>query len=631
MAKINLLNSKIYNRIAAGEVVERPASVVKELVENSLDAKATSITVEIEEGGISLIKITDNGSGIEKSELKKALLPHATSKIATLKDLDNIASLGFRGEALASIASVSKITIKSKPTTQESGGEIYAESNEIGKICDCAIPNGTEISVQNLFFNTPVRAKFLKTPRSEEGEITATISRFIIGHPNVAFKYVADGKTILQSYGDGFESAFACVYGAKTVGDCFYIQTEKNGITINGYLGKHYFTKPNRSYQTVFLNGRYIVNQTVASAIGNAYAAYLMKRQYPFYVLNISVPTDVVDVNVHPNKIDVRFANNQIIYGSIYSVVSKVLDGSGEALNIVSDFPLNNVEKIETEKSADVFKQNSIHYDTHNSLNTQYKPLGNISFSDIGAPTGTKSASFDFSKKKDEKTEPVVDIFAENKAYIEKLEREKAEKLKVATEQLAAMPERELTLIGQALNTYLIFQDGLDLYFIDQHAAHERVLFDELNEKLKNQNVETQPLLIPYVLNVNPMESEFLAKKCELLNKMGIEMEEFGRNTFKISALPVFLAQMNVKKFFDDVLTDVNELKNLTVNDLLMEKLAQKACKSAIKSGDTMSDSQIKSLMNMLKGNLGLKCPHGRPIAVKITRTEIDKWFKRII
>ena len=356
-----------------------------------------------------------------------------------------------------------------------------------------------------------------------------------------------------------------------------------------------------------------------------------MKRQYPFYVLNISVPTDVVDVNVHPNKIDVRFANNQIIYGSIYSVVSKVLDGSGEALNIVSDFTSNNAPKLEIEKPIDISKQNSIIYDTHNSINSTSKPFGSINFSDITTQTGAKSASFDFSKKKEEKTEPVVDIFAENKAYIEKLEREKAEKLKVATEQLAAMPERELTLIGQALNTYLIFQDGLDLYFIDQHAAHERVLFDELNEKLRNQDVETQPLLIPYVLNVNPIESEFLAKKCELLTKMGIEIEEFGRNTFKISALPVFLAQMNVKKFFDDVLADVNELKNLTVNDLLMEKLAQKACKSAIKSGDSMSDSQIKSLMSMLKGNLGLKCPHGRPIAVKITRTEIDKWFKRII
>ena len=234
MAKINLLSSKIYNRIAAGEVVERPSSVVKELVENSLDAGATSITIEIEEGGISLVKITDNGCGIEKSQLKKALLPHATSKISTLKDLDNISSLGFRGEALASIASVSKITIKSKPYEQESGAEIYAESGEVLNLDDCALPNGTEISVQNLFFNTPVRAKFLKTTRSEEGEVTATISRFVIGHSDVAFKYVADGKVILHSYGDGFESAFVSVYGANTIADCFYIETEKNGIQIKG-------------------------------------------------------------------------------------------------------------------------------------------------------------------------------------------------------------------------------------------------------------------------------------------------------------------------------------------------------------------------------------------------------------
>ena len=631
MAKINLLSSKIYNRIAAGEVVERPSSVVKELVENSLDAKSTSITVEIEDGGVSLIKITDNGTGIEKSELKKALLPHATSKIATLKDLDNIASLGFRGEALASIASVSKITIKSKPLTQENGGEIYAESGEISKISDCAIPDGTEITVRNLFFNTPVRAKFLKSNRTEEGEVTATMARFIIGHPNVAFKYIADGKTVLQSFGDGFESAFVCVYGASTVSDCFYIETEKNGLIIKGYLGKHYFTKPNRSYQTVFLNGRYVVNQTIASAIGNAYASYLMKRQYPFYVLNISVPTDVVDVNVHPNKIDVRFANNQIIYGSLYSVVSKVLDGSSEALNIVSSTPSNSTENTKNEKTLDNTKQFSTVYDTHNTEKPTTSAFNKVSFSDSGANFKAKSLNLDFIDEPQKKDDFSVDIFAENKAYIEKLEKERAAKLENNPEQIAVATERDLSLIGQALNTYLIFQDGQDLYFIDQHAAHERVLFDELNDKLNKQDIQTQPLLIPYVLNVNPQESEFLSKKCEFLIKMGIEIEEFGRNTFKISALPVFLAEMNVKKFFDDLLADVNELKNLTVNDLLMEKLAQKACKSAIKSGDSMSDSQIKSLMSMLKGNLGLKCPHGRPIAVKITRTEIDKWFKRII
>lgn len=628
MATINLLSSKIYNRIAAGEVVERPSSVVKELVENSLDANAISITVEIEEGGISLIKITDNGSGIEKSQLKKALLPHATSKISTLKDLDNISSLGFRGEALASIASVSKITIKSKPQDQQNGGEIYAESGEIAKIEECALPFGTEITVQNLFFNTPVRAKFLKTPRSEEGEITATIARFIIGHPNVSFKYIADGKVVLQSYGDGFESAFVCVYGASAVSDCFYIETEKNGVKIKGYLGKHYFTKPNRSYQTVFLNGRYVVNQTISSAIGNAYAAYLMKRQYPFYVLNISVPTDIVDVNVHPNKIDVRFANNQIIYGSIYSVVSKVLDGSSEAINIVTNNPSDNTPittpSAINNKSLENSYINPTVYDRQNAGKTIFDA---ISLSDSGA----KSIEPKFEKLNEDKKIESVDIFAENKAYIEKLEKERAEKAQQIAEQMTITPDRQLVFVGQALNTYLIFQDGLDIYFIDQHAAHERILFDKLNDKLNSASIQKQPLLIPYVLNVNAFESDFLSQKLSILNQMGIEIEEFGRNTYKIIALPVFLAELNIKKFFDDVLSDINELKNLTVNDLLMEKLAQKACKSAVKSGDSMSKSEIDALMEMLNGNLGLKCPHGRPIAVKITRTEIDKWFKRII
>ena len=344
--KINLLSSKIYNRIAAGEVVERPFSVVKELVENSIDAGATSIEVEIENGGISCVKITDNGCGIEKSELNKALLPHATSKISSLKDLDNIMSLGFRGEALASIASVSKITIQSKTAEQEIGAMISADGGDMTEITDSAINNGTIISVNNLFFNTPVREKFLRSEKSEENEITATVARFILGNPNISFKYVVDGKVVFNSFGDGFESAFVCVYGVDSIDNCFYIDTVKNGLKITGYIGKHFFAKGNRSYQTTFINGRYVVNQTVSSAIANAYSSYLMKRQYPFYVLSISLPSEIVDVNVHPNKLDVRFANNQIVYGSVYSVISKVLDGSSEALNIVSASKITNTSPI---------------------------------------------------------------------------------------------------------------------------------------------------------------------------------------------------------------------------------------------------------------------------------------------
>lgn len=614
MSKINLLSSKIYNRIAAGEVVERPFSVVKELVENSLDAKATEIKIDIVDGGITSIKITDNGSGIEKSELKKALLPHATSKIATLKDLDAINSLGFRGEALASIASVSKITIVSKPKDQIIGASISSNGGEMTEIIETGASDGTEITVNNLFYNTPVREKFLKSERSEENDISAMVARFILGNPSISFKYTADGKVIFQSFGDGFESAMSCVYGVNVINDCFFVDTEKNGIKIIGYVGKHYFTKANRSYQTVFLNGRYIQNQTISSAISNAYSSYMMKRQYPFYVLNIQMPSEIVDVNVHPNKLDVRFSNNQIVYGSLYSVVSKVLDGASDALNIVVD------------KQEKIFaKTNNIDNDyvTHN-------------LDSIVAGNASKSIKFDsivFNDKiLDEKKEnDTTDIFAENKAFLEKLEREKNQKIQEEKIQETIKIEKELKFIGQALNTFLIFEDGNDLYLADQHAAHERLLFDKFNCALKNKEVITQPLLVPFVLTVNNVEYNFLIEKIDLLKEMGIDIEEFGNNAFKISSVPAFLTELNLNKFFNDILSDPESMKNISVNEVLMEKIAQKACKAAIKSGDKLSDLEINTLMDALKGNLGLKCPHGRPVAIKVTRMEIDKWFKRIV
>ncbi len=629
MSVINVLTSKIYNRIAAGEVVERPASVVKELVENSLDAGADNITVEIISGGIASIKITDNGSGIEKSELKKALLPHATSKISTLSDLDNITSLGFRGEALASIASVSKLTIVSKPKNQELGASITSEGGEMGEIIDCGAVLGTEITVNNLFFNTPAREKFLKTARSEENEITSIMSKFILGNTSVSFKYIADDKVVYQSYGDGFESAISNIYSPSIINDCFYIDTIKNGITINGYIGKHHFTKGNRSYQTIFLNGRYILNQTISSAISNAYSSYLMKRQYPFYVLSISVPTEIVDVNVHPNKLDVRFTNNQIIYGSIYSVVSKVLDGSMEAISIVTDKTKNNIEY--TSNISNDYVKHSVDVDT-NSFNEKPIDKINLGFSKLKTNVANSIEYNEEINLGNNKSE--VDIFAENKAFLEKLEKEKNLKIEFNEqkfEQQQALLERDLFYVGQVLNTYLIFDDGQDMYLVDQHAAHERILFDKLNFALKNASIVKQPLLFPFILNVNSLEFDFVLSKIDAINSLGIEISEFGSNSFKISAIPAFLSEMNIQKFFDDILGDLSALKNITLNELLTDKLAQKACKSAIKSGDSLTEFEIKSLIDKLKENIALKCPHGRPVAVKITRMEIDKWFKRIV
>ncbi len=328
---INILSKEIYNKIAAGEVVDRPYSVVKELVENAIDAEATEITVEIEGGGKKKVRVTDNGKGISKEDLPRAYLPHATSKLKSAEDLFTVATLGFRGEALASIAAVSRMKIVSK-RNGENAYSLSSEGGLLGEVGEAAGANGTEVTVENLFFNTPARLKFLKSDMQEEGEVSNMMARFLLSRPKIAFTYYVNGKLKYRSYGDGPESALAAVYGADTVEKCYEISAEKHGIRIYGYLGNQNFSKSNRSYQSLFVNGRFVVNQTVAAAVTNAYGAYLMKRQYPFFVLFLDVPAEIVDVNVHPTKADVRFADNQIIYGCVYSVVSAVLDGNSKAL-----------------------------------------------------------------------------------------------------------------------------------------------------------------------------------------------------------------------------------------------------------------------------------------------------------
>lgn len=620
MGKINLLSSNVFNRIAAGEVIDRPYSVVKELVENSIDAGADKIIISITDGGLSEIKVSDNGDGIEKDDLKSALLPHATSKISEVKDLDDIKTLGFRGEALASIASVSKITIESQREDEQTGGKIYCEGGVFGDIKDVSTIKGTEISVNNLFFNTPVRAKFLKSVKSEEGEIYSTVARFILGNPEISFTLISDGVKKLQSFGDGIESAFLSVYGIDVLNKCFFIDAEKNGIKIKGYIGKHFFTKPNRSYQTIFLNKRYVINQTVSSAVSNAYSSYLMKRQYPFYFINIEMPSDAVDVNVHPNKTDIRFLNNQVVYGAVYSIISKVLDGSSEALEIAK--PANDYfTQINYKKSNEM----NIDYATHNEKAKPVLPKLHTSFSTI------KVSDIEAEKNTDNSKTIKEDIFAENKKYIEELEKKRLIAQNESLEQQKIEIQRELKVIGQALNTFLILEDGIDLYFIDQHAAHERLLYDKITKDYTNGNVIEQPLIIPYTTDVSASEAEFLDAKKDFFKSIGFDIESFGPNSYRISSVPAYFSDMDIKNFLNDVLSDVNVLKTLSLDKLLFDKLAQKACKSAIKSGNKLSDGEIDALLAALKGDLGLKCPHGRPIAIKITRTEIDKWFKRIV
>ena len=627
MANINVLDKKVYNRIAAGEVVERPYSVVKELVENSIDAGATEITVSIYNGGKTAIEVSDNGSGIDKFNLKKALMPHATSKILNSEDLDSISTLGFRGEALPSIASVSKIEILSKVSGQDIGYAITSVGGEESEVEECPCNNGTFITVSNLFFNTPARLKFLKSDKSEENEVTDMMARLVLANPEISFKYCADGETIIESFGDGVEDSLISVYGLDAVKNSFKISNYLHGVKIEGYIGKHNYTKPNRTYQTTILNGRYVVNSTIQSAVHNAYSSYLMKRRYPFYVLYVTMPKEVVDVNVTPNKSDVRFLDNSIVYGAIYSTISKVLDGTDSAVNIVLGGGENIYRSPQELKEADLKGEKEeikiVKCSLKDSDITETTPYKRDNFN-VKPQVFEDDYLFEKQSQNERAPQQEVDIFAENKRYIQELERKKQE-----AEQAEFLKPNKLEYRCQILNSYLIFDDGNDMFIIDQHAAHERLLYNKFIMLQTTKSVTVQDLLVPFTMSLNTSEENFLKDKLVFLLEIGFNCE-ITSGTLTVYSVPLEFIDVNLLDFFSEIMEDYS-FRHLTVPNVINEKIIMKACKSAIKAGMTLDKSEVDSLMRLLDGNINLKCPHGRPIAVKITRYEIDKWFKRIV
>ncbi|MBE5764025.1 MAG: DNA mismatch repair endonuclease MutL [Clostridiales bacterium] len=643
MAVINLLDKKVYNRISAGEVVERPASVIKELVENSVDSGATEIIVSIERGGMSSISVRDNGSGIEKEELVKAFLPHATSKILRAEDLDNILTLGFRGEALASIGAVSKATIASKTSGEEIGHAINCIGGDLSEVYEYPTLNGTTVTVTELFYNTPAREKFLKTVKAEEGEVVSVVTKAALSRPEISFTLISEGNTVLETYGGGLKECISCIYGAKTLENCFMIEGVKNGIKVSGFVGKLSFTKPTRAFQTLIVNGRFVVDSTVSSAVANAYGGYLMKRQYPFYVINLEIPGEAVDVNVHPRKSEVRFSNNQIVYSAVYSTVSKVLDGTSSALEIIKEDGGQLFSTVEASQPVKAEVLPTVESDTASAAEVPFPEASGVKSSSSFefnhskggfsyANSSKESVTFEDSgyiAEIEQNRADGIDIFAENKKYIEKLEREKQLK-ELQFKQEAIEVEPTMQYVGQAFSTYLIFERGSELYLIDQHAAHERLLYDELCERAGKDANLSQPLLIPYTFSASGDDFLSVYNRFEYFRQMGFDIVNVCDDSFKVSAVPCLLADINLKEFFDDILFD-NQFKRESIPLILKEKLMQKACKHAIKAGDKLTPADIDALMAKLNGDLGLRCPHGRPIAVKITKTEIEKWFKRIV
>ena len=678
---INILPPEVYNRIAAGEVVDRPYSVVKELVENAIDAGATEITVEAEGGGKKLIRVTDNGSGIKKDDLKAAFLPHATSKLKTADDLAAIFTLGFRGEAVASVASVSKTTILSRAKGEEAYS-LTVEGGVFGEITPVGGAEGTVVTVENLFFNTPARLKFLKSDASEEGDITAIMARFLLSRPEISFTYLVNGKVRYRSFGDGLESALAVVYGAGTLSNCISIRAEKHGMRLWGYIGNRAYNKPNRSYQSLFLNGRYIVNQTVALAVTNAYGSYLMKRQYPFYVLFLEVPPEVVDVNVHPNKADVRFADNRIVYGTVYSVISAVLDGSSAALEYISPAISSTVGKNKGAVSplpeaperasavqpapskpappeapafqavpdsaaapspAPAFKAPPAQSVLPAEASQTAKPAPRMSVEEakkelafeipklhgrdrVRALEEEKPNAFEvrspLASSRPAPQEEQEDAFEENKKYL--LEREKQAKQQ-------KIDPATLIFRGVLFETYLIFERGDEAYFIDQHAAHERLIYEKLKNKCEARTPLSQPMLMPYILTVNAQEFSFLTSQFEALRALGFDIDEFGGTSVKVSAVPLDLFGMDIEAFFREVLSSMESLRAIRLSEIARDKLATMACKAAVKGGERLTEEEAKRLLSDMDGDMGLKCPHGRPAVVRMKKSDFEKLFKRIV
>lgn len=658
MAKvINVLDSSVYNHIAAGEVVERPASVIKELVENSNDAGATRIDIEIENGGINKIKVSDNGIGIDKQFVKTAFLPHATSKISKIDDLDNILTLGFRGEALASIAAVSKVLMVTKPENQDIASAIEIEGGAVLKEYETGRTTGTTTTISDLFFNVPARKKFLKKDKSEEQEVTALVSRFILANPTIYFSYKADGKTIFSSPGTNLEDAIFSVYGKEAVTETLKVDFSKGDYKVFGFVGRPSFSKPNRTYQTLVINGRYVINSTISAAISNAFGEMLMKRKYPFYVLHMTLPADQIDVNVHPNKLDVRFANNSLVYSLFFEGVGRALS----SMDYVASAEDKNIEKaidqvqtasiLDTLKTIDDSGTVSVEKQTF-IIPEPVKPAEKIDRAGVNLNPFSRDIKSMTEEEKDEFRDTVLDAtlyssssdkvkdgFGLGSKLLERLAETKEEdKYYSSNYAITKAPiqtdlnlEKAIKKVGKIFNTYLIVEVDDDVFFIDQHAAHERVLYEKFKAQYDNKSIAVQPLLFPYVLSLNPLESNIIEENLETMQELGFDISEFGNNTYKVNAVPAIVSEMNFDTFFNEFLSDSkNTLKKSS--DLIKDYLMQHSCKSAIKGGNDLTDSEINQLFNQMgKEKIALFCPHGRPIAIRISKSEVEKWFKRIV
>jgi len=614
LERINLLDENTANKIAAGEVVERPFSVVKELVENSIDSNATSITIEIEEGGEKLIKVIDNGTGIFPEDVEKAFLPHATSKISDIDDIYRIQTMGFRGEALASIASVSKVDMKSRTVDFDFGKNVTVDAGRIEKIEDIGANIGTTVVVRELFFNVPARKKFLKSMSREYSYISDIIYRMAVANPEISFKLIHNDKITLTTYGTGeVLDAIRSVYGKSAAENLIKFEEHGDVASVYGFIGNAELAKGNRNSQSIFVNKRYIKNRTITAAVENAFKSFITINKHPFFVLFINIYPEFIDVNVHPTKSEIKFRDEREIYKLVFSSVHSALRQSLMNIFMADDDKAEVLKAFSPEQAEKEIVQLPLDFKTDNEYPT-FQPREVLrERTESITPEPDDSLSF--------AVPPTWSV----------QEAQSSKKAEGADNDARAAKLPDLRVIGQFNKTYILGEFDGELYLIDQHAAHEKILFEKYTDEIRKHKVIAQLLLTPAVVELSNEEHIIYEENIDLFRNLGFKIEVFGQNTVCIREVPFILGKPDVKNFFINVLENLRRMRSGNTVDVKFNTIAKMACKSAVKANDNLSDIEMKALVEALKYiDDPYTCPHGRPTIIKFGLNELEKRFKRI-
>ena len=649
---IQVLDQETINKIAAGEVIERPSSVVKELVENAIDAGATAVTIEIKDGGISFIRITDNGSGISKDDIPMAFLRHSTSKIKSIEDLMNVSSLGFRGEALSSIAAVSQVELITKTSDDFTGSRYVIEGGNEISLEEVGAPDGTTFIVRNLFYNTPVRRKFLKTAATEAGYVNALIEHLSLSHPDISFRFINNNQNKLHTSGNmNLKDIIYGVYGRDITSNLMEISGKTQDVEITGFIGKPVICRGNRGYENYYINGRYIKSSIITKAIEEAYKGYIMPHNYPFTAIHFKINPSIMDVNVHPTKMELRFSKNEFVYRFVLETVKECLANRELAARVKLPDP---VKQQQFTKSPENIKQTEKSYVQENTDSKPYQAprieppresFYNSTESSVKQKTVNENQTTGFIKNITDYTkmpptrlpEPFEikrsdEMIKEDKKIYEAEKKQEAEQLSMFdTPLMSGKAKADYRIIGQLFETYWLIEYEDKFYMMDQHAAHEKILYERFMNHLKVKDMDTQIIMPPVIIELNMQQEDAYKRNKQAFSRLGFEIEEFGGNAYKVNGLPAGLPNINLKQMLIDMIDGLTD-DNSTDLDIITERVATMSCKAAVKGNNKLSFEEAKELIEeLMQAENPYNCPHGRPTLIVMSKYEVERKFKRIL